>query len=361
VVRRLFRNFSFAALLISASLFGTAAQASAAEVTNGNFEAGLDGWTVSDLTGANRWTVAERKPVEEEFQFAFPVGTASHVALTKYTGADTNILSQELQLPSASNVALSLYLFYESAVPIAVPSPNTLFVTPKAEGSPTPTNQQVRVDILKPNAPPESISPNDILATPYASQDGDPEELDPKLVTVDLSAFAGQTVRLRIATAVEDGPMEAGVANVSLATSPITLPPPPVEPFLQPLTALTPGKLTRNFTSGGGLLSVTLPGPGRLTVSDARRKVAVASASALASTKRAPRPRPILIRTALVETPGAQTVQVPIRPTPAAKKRLRRTGKVPFRLRLTFTPTSGTASAAIYKGMLLKRLKPARR
>jgi hypothetical protein len=357
----LFRNFSFAALLIAAALLGATAQASATEVVNGNFEAGFDGWGVSGLTGLSRWTVADRKPVEEEFQFAFPAGTANHVAVTEYNGTDTNILSQELQLPSASNIALSLYLFYESSVPLVVPSPNTLFVTPKPEGTSIPQNQQVRVDILKPNSPPESVSPNDILATPYASQTGGPEKLDPTLITTDLSAFAGQTVRLRIATAREDGAMEAGVANVSLATTPIALPQPIAEPILQPLTALIPGRLILNRFAGSGSLSVTLPGPGRLTVSDARRKVAVASAAALAGTRTRPRPRPILIRTATLQTFGVQTVRVPIRPTPAARKLLSAKGKLPFHLQLTFAPAGGAVSTDDYKGTLLKRLKPVRR
>jgi hypothetical protein len=363
VNHRLFRTFSIAALVVAASLLGAASQASAAGVVNGDFETELSGWGVNNLTGMNRWTAAGRKAVEEEFQFAFPAGTSNHVALTEYNGADTAILSQELQLPAASNITLSLDLFYESAVPIAVPSPNTLFVTPKGEGSPPATNQQVRVDILKANAPLESVSPNDILATPYASQNGDPEKLDPKVVTADLSAFAGQTVRLRIAAVAGDGPLEAGVAGVSLAATPIP-PPPAVEPILSPLTALLPGKLFLNRAAGSGLLSVTLPGPGTLTVSDARRKVAVGSSWASSHTK--PRPKPILIRTATRQTTGAQTVRVPIRPTAAAKKVLSRRGKLPFHLQLTFAPASGTASSGTvstesYRGTLLKRLRPVRR
>jgi hypothetical protein len=361
VSSRLFRNFSLAALLIAASLLGTAAQASAAGVVNGDFEAGLVGWGVNDLTGASRWTVSARKEVEEEHQFSFPAGTAGHVAITEYSGTDTNVLSQELQLPAASNITLSLNLFYESTAPIAVPSPNTLFVSAKPEGSAVPANQQVRVDILKSNAPLESVSPNDILATPYASRNGDPERLGPKLVTTDLSPFAGQTVRLRIATAVEDGPMEAGVANVSLAATPIAIPQPIAEPIFQPLTGLATGRLVRNRGAGSGLLSVTLPGPGSLTVSDARRKIAVASAWARVAAKPKPDPKPILIRTATAQTQGAQTVRVPIRPTVAAKRLLGERGELPFRLQLTFAPSGGTVSTDSYKGTLLKRLRPVRR
>lgn len=343
------------ASFLATALLGGAGPASAAEVVNGNFETGsFLGWGVSSLTGANRWTVAERKPIEEELGVAFPAGTGDHVAVTEYNGADTDILSQELDLPAASNITLSVYLFYESAVPIVVPSPNTLFVSAKPEGTSVPASQQVRVDVLKANSPLESVSPNDILTTLYASQSGDPEMLGPRLVTADLSAFAGQTVRLRIAAAVEDGPMKAGAANVLLAATPI---PSPVtaEPAVSPLAGPTPGKLTLNRRFGSGRLAVTLSGPGALTVSDARRKVATASRRAGAKAK------PILIRTAAVEVGGAQTVRVPILPTVAAKKRLDKSGKVPFRLQLTFAPASGGVATANYKGTLVKRLRRVRR
>jgi hypothetical protein len=354
VLSRLVRNLSFGGLLVTAALFGAAGPASAAEIANGNFETGTFlGWGVTSLTGTNRWTVADRKPVEEEFQLAFPAGVGDHVAVTEYNGADTDTLSQEVALPAASNITLSLYLFYESAVPLVVPSPNTLFVSAKPEGTAVPANQQVRIDVLKPNAPLESVSPNDILATPYASQTGGPQKLGPQLVTADLSAFAGQSVRLRIAAAAEDGPLEAGVADVSLASTPI--PPPAVEPILTPLTALIPGKLALNRAGGVGALTVPLPGPGRLTVSDARRQIAIASRRSVAKSKQ------ILIRTTSIEVGGAQTVRIPIRPTAVARKRLSKSGELPFRLQLTFTPTTGAVSTTGYKGTLLKRLKPVRR
>jgi hypothetical protein len=62
-----------------------------------------------------------------------------------------------------------------------------------------------------------------------------------------------------------------------------------------------------------------------------------------------------------MEVGGAQAVRIPIRPTAVARKRLAKNGELPFRLQLTFTPTSGAVSTAGYKGTLLKRLKPVRR
>jgi hypothetical protein len=183
--------------------------------------------------------------------------------------------------------------------------------------------------------------------------------LAPTLLSADLSQFAGQTVLLRIANAVSEGEMTVGVGDVSLAISPVVQP--VVESIVLPTVGPTAGKLLLNRHAGSARLSVALPGPGTLTVSDARRKVAVASAFAAPRVATKPKPKPILIRTATAQTQGAQTVRVPIRPTAAAKMLLGKDGKLPFRLQLTFAPPSGGATTESYKGTLLKRLKPARR
>jgi hypothetical protein len=171
-------------------------------------------------------------------------------------------------------------------------------------------------------------------------------------------------VRLRFAFAVNEKPLIAYVDDVSVTSAllptPILLPTPQPTPT-SPSNSFGAGKLTRNRKNGTGFLTLNLPGAGRLTVFDARREVAVASAAALGGTRARPTPKPILIRTATLQTAGAQTVRVPLRPTPAAKKRLATNGKLPFRLQLTFAPAGGTVSTEGYKGTLLKRLKPARK
>ncbi len=218
-----------------------------------------------------------------------------------------------------------------------------------------PANQQVRVDVLKPNAPIESLSPNDILATPYASKNGDPQELAPTLLTADLSAFAGQTVRLRIAAAAQEGALAVGVDDVSIVSNPI-VPPPVVTPTPTPPTSpsnvIVTGKLTLNKQSGSGVLSVSVPDAGTLIASDARRKVAIASR------RRKGKARPILVRTATVSSAGAGTVKVPIRPTAAALKVLRQKGSLPVRLTMTFAPTGGAAASQPYATKLVRRLRP---
>jgi hypothetical protein len=346
-------------LIVAAALVGGAASATAATqlVANGGFETGtLEGWTTTDQgNGANDWFAYNRKAAEEAspgFLALPPVGEWA-AATFNLEEADTTYLYQDLAIPAASSDQLSMYLYYASTEPIAVPSPNTLAVSGSVTAQP---NQQVRVDVLKPNAPIESLSPNDILTTVYASKPGDPEALQPTLLTADLSAFAGQTVRLRIADVAQDGMMIAGVDGVSIDSTPLPVPQPEPSPATKlPSNAFSTGRLVRDRKHGGAKLDVTLPGPGRLTVTDARRKVAIASALVK------PHQLPILIRTASVQTTGPQTVRVFLRPTPAAKKLLAKGGKLPFRLQLTFSPEGGMAATQGYAGTLVKTIRPARR
>jgi hypothetical protein len=364
VKRRLFRNFFLVALIAVAALLAAVGSAVAAGPAGGNFETGtLTGWTSQSFYEQTEWTALAKADAEAEFGTTLPAAIGPYVAATEYGGNDTAILAQTFVLPAASQLNLSLYLFYDSETRTAVPTPDTLFVKPFGEGE----NQQVRVDVLKANAPLESVSPNDILATLYASPSGGPAALGPTLLSADLSQFAGQTVTLRIANAVSAGEMKVGVGDVSLAVTP--LPPPPSAPAAAAETPSTPisdgvaspapHKLIHRLSTGGALLGVRLPAAGSLVVSDARRKAAVASA--FSARRATAAPKPIVIRTASVAVDRAQTVHVPLRPTAAGERLLAKRGRVPFRLQLTFTSARGAVSTATYKGVLVKRLKRARR
>jgi hypothetical protein len=330
------------------SAFAGVSSASAAGVVNGDFETGtLAGWQTHYQTGEGEWTVyAGQEPAESEEFFRPPSG--KFAALTEFQFPDTAILYQDVAIEPAATTQLSMYLYYVSQAPIVAPSPNTLVV----EAGPGPEeNQQVRVDVMKPSAPIESLAPEDILATVYASKTGDPEELAPTRLTADLSRFAGQTVRLRIAVASHDGASDVGVDAVAVTSTPIPAAAPAPPASAPPSNTIIKGKLTLNKKNGSGFLAITVPGPGTLTATDAAIKVATASLTTKGAKK------PALIKPTTLHPTAAGTIKVPIKPTTAGLKVLAKKGKLAFRARVTFTPTGGTAATQIYASKLIKTLE----
>jgi hypothetical protein len=345
MTRRLLGLVSTVPLLAVLAISIGSASAASPTIVNGGFESGtLEGWTTSRLNANEGWFVYSG---EGGGRPAPPSGKYAAGTEVESGSPDTSFLSQEVSLPANTTDELSMDLYYRSAGPISVPSPDTLFASPSVP------NQQVRVDVIKPNAPIESLSPNDILATVYASKTGDPEEPKPTALSADLSALAGQTVRLRVAVAATET-IFAGVDDVALTTTPIPQPAP--QPTPSPLNVFAKGKLALNKKDGTGVLSVTVPDAGILTATDARRQIAVASFAASKGKK-----KPILIKTATVTAGGAGTVKVPIKATPAGRKILEASGKLEFSLRLSFAQTGGTSASQPFGAKLIKTLKSAPR
>jgi hypothetical protein len=345
MTRRLFGLVSTVLLLAALGISIGTASAAPPSIVNGSFESGtLEGWTTSTLNHGEGWFAYSG---EEGGRLAPPSGQYAAGTEIGSGSPDTSFLSQEVSLPANTTDQLSIDLYYRSEGPISVPSPNTLFAASGLQ------NQQVRVDVIKPNAPIESLSPNDVLATVYASKAGDLEKREPMVLTADLSAFAGQTVRLRVAVAATEA-MFVGVDDVSIASTPIPQPAP--QPAPSPSNAFVKGKLTLNKKTGTGSLTVSLPDAGILTATDARRQIAVASFAKSNGKK-----MPILIKTATMTAAGAGTVKVPIKATPAGKRILETSGKLKFSLRLSFAPTGGTSTTQPFAAKLLKTLKPAPR
>jgi hypothetical protein len=285
--------------------------AGAASVVNGDYETGdLSGWQVHNSSSGGDWFAYTGSSVAS----FFPPPSGSWAAVSKEWEADTAILYQDLELEAYRTHRLALIVYYHSFGPIMVPEPNTL-ATDEAAAD----NQQLRVDVVRPAAPIQSLAAGDVLTTVFANRDGDPTTMVPKELSADLTPFAGQTVRLRIANAVEGAVFNAGVDEVTIAST-------------VPDNRFGRGRLVRDRSRGTALLAIRVPGPGVLRAGGGR------------------------IRAATVRPLAAGAAQIPLRPTAAGRRVLEARGKLRVALRVSFTPYGGAARVRRLAAIL--RLRP---
>jgi CubicO group peptidase (beta-lactamase class C family) len=125
-------------------------------------------------------------------------------AVTDMNGPGTRILYRDLRLEGRFTLQASV--FYAGTGPFS--SPATLaYDSPQA-------NQQYRIDLVGPSAPIDSVAKGDVLANVFHTSPGDPARRQPTEVRLDVSAWAGQTVRLRLAITDNQGPLRVGVDNI---------------------------------------------------------------------------------------------------------------------------------------------------
>lgn len=308
-------------------------KAGAASVVNGDFEIGtLSGWQVENFPSPsppeNNWfaysgttTPSSGIPVPAPPQGNF-------AAITDQGGGGTHVLYQDVALEPYYTHKLSLTAYYNSSAPITIPAPDNLSSTSGA-------NQQYRIDVMKPTADLLSLNPADILAVVFATKAGDPEDLGPTQLTADLSAFAGQTVRLRFAEVDNLLFFNAAVDAISIVSTP-------------PPNAFTLGKAKLNRKKGTAKLGVTVPGAGVISATDARFGVS--------ATARASKAKKRLVKSVTLAAAAAGTVNLAIKPTKAARKILKAKHKLRVKVAVAFTPTGGLTSTQ--KISLVLRLKP---
>jgi CubicO group peptidase (beta-lactamase class C family) len=125
-------------------------------------------------------------------------------AVADMNGPGTRILYRDVKLDG--RFRLHLTVFYANHGRLSSP-PTLAYDEPHA-------NQQFRIDLLAPSAPIDSVAHGDVLAGIFATAPGDPDRREPTAVSVDLSRWAGQTVRLRLAATNNRGPLRAGVDDI---------------------------------------------------------------------------------------------------------------------------------------------------
>lgn len=311
--------------LLAVAIFAAAAlvapaSANAATVVNGDFETGsLAGWQVfNQPTESGDWFAYTGTTPPTGLGPSIPPPPAGNFAAIVAQGEPgTHILYQDVALEPYYTHSLAMLVYYRSGASLTTPSPDRL-------SSASPANQQYRVDVMNPAAPLESVNPADILATVFATKTGDSQEMGATPFQVDLTPFAGQTVRLRFAEVDNQGIFNAGVDSVAIQSTP-------------PSNAVALGKPTFNKKKGSARLAVTVPGPGTLTIADVKTTKTRIKAKALAAT-------------------AAGRLNLPVKPTKSARQTLKNKGRLKLKVAVTFTPTGGSAATATRK--LTLRLAP---
>jgi hypothetical protein len=188
---------------------------------------------------------------------------------TDYDG--THILYQDVTIPAtATKVTLTYSLYLNDTNNLGYTDPN---ITPQLDYFPNippsmrSPNQQVRVDIVNPAADIYSVTngPNGVLMNVFETRTGDPLVLgyvtnpttgDPTVsATIDLTQFAGQTIRLRVAEVNNRGRMIVGVDNVQVTA----IFPDNTKPTINGLRLRNPG-VGATTTFGGDTTDPTIIG-----------------------------------------------------------------------------------------------------
>ena len=247
------------------------------QVVNGDFELGtLQGWTAYNEPGSigDGFVVYQGPDPFNSSLPAPPQGT--YAAANDQTGPGTDILYQDVTIPAGSTAQLSMLVSYVNQA--------SGFITPGTLDYQAGPNQQFRIDVINPAANLLSTSASDVLLNVFQTNVGDPNTLAPTEVDADLSAFAGQTVRLRIAVVDNQYYFNAAVDAVSIQTEPIQPPPPPPPTWYYVADPQSPGGGTGQIvgvnpstgaqtvvSSGGqlvGTYGVTVAPDGSLIVAD---------------------------------------------------------------------------------------------
>ena len=125
-------------------------------------------------------------------------------AVSDANGPGTRILYRDVKLEG--RLRLHLSVFYAGVGGLS--SPRSLaYDEPGA-------NQQFRIDLVAPSAPIDSVAHGDVLVNIFKTSPGDPDRREPSTVSVDVSRWAGRTVRLRLAATDNGGPLRAGVDDI---------------------------------------------------------------------------------------------------------------------------------------------------
>jgi hypothetical protein len=189
---------------------------------NGGFETGdLTGWAVESF-GAGDWFVYEEgttppDPSMSDPDPAFNVPDppeGQYAAVTDMDYKGVHFLYRDIEVTGPW--VLHATVLYENHGARILDPPNFGTFIGEVWSGGSYSNQQFRIDLIDPGAEIHSLEADDVLATVFRTRAGDPPALGPTAVTMDLSPWEGQTIRLRATQIDNAGPMRAGIDDVRL-------------------------------------------------------------------------------------------------------------------------------------------------
>lgn len=192
---------------------GVAVKPTPASQASEDFESGcLANWRV-DQRGAGGWfpytdgrTPPSAAHTDPNFRFDVPgPPQGKFAAITDMNGPGRLILYRDIVLDGRYTLRLTFFYVNGGAFSAA---------TTTAERNTINDEQQYRIDLVSAAAPVDSAAREHVLATLFQSRPGDASPRQPTELTLDLSPWAGQTVRLRLVAANNQAPLRAGVDNI---------------------------------------------------------------------------------------------------------------------------------------------------
>ena len=190
-------------------------------LSNGDFESGdFTGWSTQSW-GDGEWLVYEAgttppKPEisDQGHPFAVPdPPQGQYAAVTDMNYSSVNFLYRDIEVTAP--MTLHAVVFYENHglknhahEDFGTFDGDAWFANIR--------NQQFRIDLVDPDAPIHSVAAADVLATVFRTLTEDPFSMEPTPVSIDLSPWEGQTIRLRVAQVDNIEAFRAGIDDVRL-------------------------------------------------------------------------------------------------------------------------------------------------
>ena len=194
-------------------------QTQAVLITNGGFEAGFAGWSLSDEPASDGTFFLQTgaiSPIAGDPVPPPPGGLTA--AMTDAFGPGSHVLYQNFTMTAPMASAILVFDVFVGNRAGEFRTPNTLSFS-------TPTlNQQARVDILTGTSDPFSLAVSDVLLNAYRTNVGDPlvsgythHEID---ITALVNANLNVPLRLRFAEVDNLFTFQFGVDNVDIVPEP---------------------------------------------------------------------------------------------------------------------------------------------